>query len=35
MIPEEKQTFAFYGKRFVVLGREKNRITKLRIRNLV
>ena len=35
MIPDEKQTFAFYGKRFVVVGREKNRITKLRIRNLV
>ncbi|MCJ8307861.1 MAG: HlyC/CorC family transporter [Hyphomicrobiales bacterium] len=34
MIPEEKQTFTFYGKRFVVVGREKNRITKLRIRNL-
>lgn len=32
MIPEEKQTFTFYGKRFVVLGREKNRITRLRIR---
>ncbi len=34
MIPEEKQTFTFYNKRFVVLKREKNRITKLRIRNL-
>jgi Mg2+/Co2+ transporter CorB len=34
MIPEEKQTFTFYGKRFVVVGREKNRITQLRIRNL-
>ena len=34
MIPEEKQTFTFHGKRFVVLGREKNRITQLRIRNL-
>ncbi|MEL6784857.1 MAG: HlyC/CorC family transporter [Pseudomonadota bacterium] len=34
MIPEEKQTFTFYGKRFVVLRREKNRITSLRIRNL-
>ena len=33
MIPEEKQTFTFYGKRFVVLAREKNRITKLRIRS--
>ena len=34
MIPEEKQTFTFHGKRFVVLAREKNRITQLRIRNL-
>ncbi len=34
MIPEEKQTFTFYGKRFVVAGREKNRITRLRIRDL-
>ena len=34
MIPEEKQTFTFYGKRFVVMGRERNRITTLRIRNL-
>lgn len=34
MIPEEKQTFTFHGKRFVVLGRERNRITTLRIRNL-
>jgi len=34
MIPEEKQAFSFFGKRFVVLQREKNRITKLRIRNL-
>ncbi|MGI9366277.1 MAG: HlyC/CorC family transporter [Rhizobiaceae bacterium] len=34
MIPEEKQTFTFYGKRFVVVGREKNRITQIRIRNL-
>lgn len=33
-IPEEKQTFTFHGKRFVVLEREKNRITKLRVRNL-
>jgi magnesium and cobalt exporter, CNNM family len=31
-IPEEKQAFTFYGKRFVVMGREKNRITKLRVR---
>ncbi|MEO1397561.1 MAG: transporter associated domain-containing protein, partial [Pseudomonadota bacterium] len=34
MIPEEKQTFTFYGKRFVVLAREKNRITQLRIRKV-
>ncbi|MBL4892648.1 MAG: HlyC/CorC family transporter [Rhizobiaceae bacterium] len=34
MIPEEKQTFTFYKKRFVVTGREKNRITQLRIRDL-
>lgn len=33
-IPEEKQAFTFFGKRFVVLAREKNRITKLRIRQL-
>ncbi|MBZ0162811.1 MAG: HlyC/CorC family transporter [Notoacmeibacter sp.] len=31
-IPEEKQAFTFHGKRFVVMKREKNRITKLRIR---
>lgn len=34
MIPEEKQAFTFYGKRFVVMRRERNRITKLRIRSL-
>ncbi len=34
MIPEEKQTFTFHGKRFVVMAREKNRITKLRVRNV-
>ncbi len=34
MIPNEKQTFTFYGKRFVVLRREKNRIMEIRIRNL-
>ena len=33
MIPEEKQTFNFYGKRFVVLAREKNRVAKVRISN--
>ena len=31
-IPEEKQAFTFHGKRFVVMKREKNRITKIRIR---
>lgn len=31
-IPEERQAFTFYGKRFMVMKREKNRITKLRIR---
>ncbi len=35
MIPDEKQTFTFYGKRFAILKREKNRITKLRIRNVL
>jgi len=34
MIPDEKQTFTFYGKRFVVVGREKNRITRMRISSL-
>jgi Mg2+/Co2+ transporter CorB len=33
-IPEEKQAFTFYGKRFVVMAREKNRITKLRVRRV-
>ena len=33
-IPEEKQAFTFHGKRFVVLKREKNRITRLRIKAL-
>lgn len=33
-IPEERQAFTFYGKRFIVMKREKNRITKLRIRPL-
>ena len=32
IIPEEKQAFTFHGKRFLVLKRQKNRITKLRIR---
>lgn len=31
-IPEERQAFTFHGKRFIVMKREKNRITKLRIR---
>ena len=31
-IPEERQAFTFYGKRFTVMKRVKNRITKLRIR---
>ena len=34
IIPEEKQAFTFHGKRFVVIKRQKNRITKLRIRPL-
>ncbi len=34
MIPDEKQTFTFHGKRFVVLKREKNRVVQLRIRNV-
>lgn len=31
-IPEERQAFTFYGKRFIVMKRERNRITKLRVR---
>ncbi|MBX3529475.1 MAG: CBS domain-containing protein [Rhizobiaceae bacterium] len=31
-IPEEKQAFTFHGKRFLVMKREKNRITRLRIK---
>jgi len=31
-IPEERQAFTFHGKRFTVMKRVKNRITKLRIR---
>jgi len=34
LIPEEKQAFTFYQKRFTILKREKNRLIKLRIRNL-
>lgn len=32
VIPAEKQSFTFHGKRFIVMKREKNRITRLRIR---
>ena len=32
-IPEEKQTFTFHGKRFIVLKRDKNRIARLRVRS--
>jgi Mg2+/Co2+ transporter CorB len=32
LIPEERQAFTFYGKRFIVMRREKNRIMRLRIR---
>ena len=31
-IPEERQAFTFHGKRFLVMKREKNRITRVRIR---
>ena len=31
-IPEEKQAFTFHGMRFVVLKRDRNRITSLRIK---
>ncbi len=31
-IPEERQAFTFHGKRFIVMKRDKNRITKVRIR---
>ncbi|MCO6188145.1 HlyC/CorC family transporter [Rhizobium sp. L1K21] len=34
-IPKERQAFTFYGKRFIVMKREKNRITRLRIRPAV
>ncbi|MDN2567650.1 HlyC/CorC family transporter [Aquibium sp. A9E412] len=33
-IPDEKQAFTFHGKRFIVMKRDKNRITRLRIRPL-
>lgn len=32
LIPEERQAFTFHGKRFIVMKRVKNRITRLRIR---
>ena len=32
LIPQERQAFTFYGKRFTVMKRDKNRITRLRIR---
>jgi Putative Mg2+ and Co2+ transporter CorB len=32
LIPQERQAFTFYGKRFIIMKREKNRITRLRIR---
>lgn len=31
-IPEEKQAFTFHGKRFIVLKRDKNRLTRIRIK---
>jgi Mg2+/Co2+ transporter CorB len=31
-IPEQRQAFTFHGKRFIVMKRVKNRITRLRIR---
>src|SRR5690606_35044337 len=31
-IPEVKQAFTFHGKRFIVMKRDKNRITRIRIR---
>ena len=34
MIPSEGQVFSFHGHRFEVLGREANRITRLKIRSL-
>ena len=34
-IPDEKQAFTFHGKRFVVMKREKNRITRIRIRPVI
>ncbi len=34
-IPDEKQAFTFHGKRFIVMKRDKNRITRVRIRPVV
>ena len=34
-IPEEKQAFTFFGKRFIIMKREKNRITRIRIKPAV
>jgi len=34
-IPEERQAFTFHGKRFIVMKRDKNRITRIRIRPAV
>ena len=34
LIPAEKQAFTFYGKRFLVMKRDKNRIEKLRVKSL-
>jgi Mg2+/Co2+ transporter CorB len=34
-IPDERQAFTFHGKRFIVMKRVKNRITRLRIRPAV
>jgi len=33
LIPDERQVFTYYGKRFTIMKREKNRIAKLRIRS--
>ena len=32
MIPDEKQAFTFHGMRFTVMKREKNRITRIRVK---
>ena len=31
-IPEQRQAFTFHGKRFIVMKRDRNRITRLRVR---